>query len=189
MADFPAHPDSVTCAWLGDVMGRGVRSVRWEPIGTGQVGDSVRFHVEYTGAGGPPTLAGKFPAADPVSRGTAAMFGLYAKEVAFYREIAPQLAVRVPRDHFAAASGDGTEFVLLFEDLAPARQGDQIGGCSLAEARAAITQAAAIHAPSWNNRAILDCEWLKPSQSVREQVRALYPQAQAIFLDRHHRRV
>jgi hypothetical protein len=185
MAEFPVHPDEVTCAWLGDVLGRAVNSVRWEPIGTGQVGDSVRFHIEYTGHGGPPTVAGKFPAADPVSRSTAAMFGLYAKEVAFYREIAPQLAVRVPQVLFAAASNDGAEFVLLFEDLGPARQGDQVAGCTLADARAAIVQAAAIHAPSWGNRTVLEGDWLRPSPAVRAQVRALYPQAQATFLERY----
>lgn len=185
MADFPAHPDAVTRDWLGEVLGRTVASVWWEPIGTGQVGDSVRFHLDLAGEGAPATLAGKFPAADPVSRGTAAMFGLYAKEVAFYREIAPRLAVRVPQVHFAAASDDGAAFILLFEDLAPARQGDQIGGCSLADARAALVQAAAIHAPSWGDAAILDREWLKPGAEVRAQVRALYPQAQAIFRERY----
>jgi hypothetical protein len=46
-------------------MGQGaVTAVKWEPIGTGQVGDSVRFHLTFDQTGiGPVTLAGKFPAA------------------------------------------------------------------------------------------------------------------------------
>ena len=99
MADFPAHPDGVTPDWLGDRLRRAgllahgrIAALRWEPIGTGQVGDSVRFHLEYEGGGGPSTLAGKFPAADATSRGTAAAFGLYALIEALLRPM------RIPRD-------------------------------------------------------------------------------------------
>ena len=130
MSSFPTHPDEVTPEWLGEVIGEAVAHVSWEPIGTGQVGDSVRFSLTH-GDGSTSTLAAKFPAADPVSRGTAAMMGLYAKEVRFYREIAPMLDVRVPRVHAAHISEDGGDFVLLFEDLGPARGGNQLASCGI----------------------------------------------------------
>ncbi len=193
MAEFPSHPDEVTQAWLtarmrgAGVLTQGrVSEIAWQPIGTGQVGDSVRFSLTYDPPGaGPATLAGKFPAADPTSRGTAAMLGLYRKEVGFYRDISHQLAVRVPATYAAEVSGDGASFVLLFEDLAPQRGGNQLEGCSIADARHAIMQAAAIHAPSWHNPAILGLEWLQPDPAANTQVRALYPQAQALFAERY----
>ena len=89
------HPDGVTAKWLGNVLSVPVDTVRWEPIGTGQVGDSVRFHFASEEA--KRTLAGKFPAADTASRNTAAMLGLYRKEVEFYRSAAALLEVRVPQ--------------------------------------------------------------------------------------------
>ncbi|WP_247713132.1 aminoglycoside phosphotransferase family protein [Qipengyuania polymorpha] len=183
MARFPVHPDEVTADWLSDTLGVCVSDVRWEPIGTGQVGDSVRFHLE--GEGAPATLAGKFPAADDNSRGTAAMFGLYAKEVAFYRQAAPLLDVRVPQVQFANASEDGSEFILLFEDLGPARQGDQIKGCDIADACAAMRQAAAIHAPSWERDEIIEAAWIQPPEDLGAKVGAMYPQAQASFRERY----
>ncbi|MFW2350613.1 phosphotransferase family protein [Qipengyuania sp.] len=183
MADFPAHPDQVNAAWLGEQLRARVDAIHWEPIGTGQVGDSARFHLE--GAGVPPTLAGKFAAADPASRGTAAMFGLYRKEVEFYRQVAPLLDVRVPRVHFSAVDETGTEFVLLFEDMGPARQGDQIRSCGIADARAAIRQAAAIHAPSWGRTELIEAAWIAPPPDLRERLGAMYPQAQAIFRERY----
>ncbi len=183
MAGFPVHPDEVTPEWLSSVLDARVTDVSWEPIGTGQVGDSVRFRLR--GEGIPPTLAGKFPAADETSRSTAAMFGLYAKEVAFYRQAAPLLDVRVPQVHFADASEDGCDFILLFEDLGPARQGDQIRGCGIADARAAMRQAAAMHAPSWRNSAILEADWIQPPEDLGRKVGALYPQAQAAFRNRY----
>lgn len=183
MSAFPAHPEEIGAGWWGAVLGREPDRWSFAKIGTGQVGDSVRFTLEF--ADGTVTLAGKFAAADPTSRGTAAMLGLYAKEVRFYRELAPLLQVRTPKVHFAAMAEDGASFCLIFEDLGPARGGNQIAGCSLADARAAVRQAAALHAPSWRNAAILDLDWLQPNPAAAAQVKALYPQAQAIFRERY----
>lgn len=186
MAGFPSHPGDVTPAWLGEVLEAQVEAVRWEPIGTGQVGDSARFTLTNPqSSAAPATLAGKFPAEDETSRSTAAMFGLYAKEVTFYRDIAPLLDVRVPQVHFSGLAEDGGDFILLFEDLGPCRGGNQIAGCDLADAEAGIRQGAAIHAPSWRNRAILDADWLVTKPEVSAQIRALYPQAQAIWRERY----
>jgi hypothetical protein len=185
MTQFPAHPDDITDDWWAAVLGRAPDRWHWEPIGTGQVGDSVRFTLDFADGAGPATLAGKFAAADPTSRGTAAMLGLYAKEVQFYRDLAPQLPVRTPQALVAEMAGDGEHFILLFEDLGPARGGNQIAGCDLADARAVIRQAAALHAPSWHNPAILGLDWLQPNPAAAVQVKALYPQAQAIFRERY----
>ena len=185
MGHFPAHPDEITAEWWEQVLGQAPRKWWWEPIGTGQVGDSVRFHLDWGDGQGPATLAGKFAAADPTSRGTAAMLGLYAKEVGFYREIAPDLPVRTPHVLAAEVADDGASFVLLFEDMGPARGGNQLAGCSVADAREGVKQAAALHAPSWHNSAILDLDWLQPSEQAAAQVKALYPQAQAVFRERY----
>jgi aminoglycoside/choline kinase family phosphotransferase len=189
---FPAHPDAVTAEWLTvrlrehGVLGSGrVSAVAWDPIGTGQVGDSVRFGLQYEGGEGPGTLAGKFPAADATSRATAAAFGLYAKEVGFYRDLANRLKVRVPRTYAAEVDEAGNEFVLLFEDLGPCRQGNQLASCSAEDAHHAIRQAAAIHAPSWNDPSLVDLPWLHMRPEALAHVKALYPQAQSLFAERY----
>lgn len=193
MNAFPSHPEAVRPDWLtaqlrasGVLADGAVTAIRWEPIGTGQVGDSARFHLSYDRPGaGPATVAGKFPAADETSRSTAGAFRLYAKEVGFYREIAPHLGVRVPRVLAAEIAPDNVDFVLIFEDLGPARGGNQLSGCSAADARAGIRQAAAIHAPSWSNPALIDLEWLAPLPGQVDQIKALYGQAQIIFQERY----
>jgi aminoglycoside/choline kinase family phosphotransferase len=198
LSDFPSHPDEVTPAFLSDVLGETVETVSWEPIGTGQVGDSVRFALTYSGEGNsgasdlqnsdearPATLAGKFPAADAASAGIAAMTGLYAKEVNFYREAATLLDVRTPKVLRAEVSEDGGHFLLLFEDLGPARGGNQIEGCTIEDARAGVAQAAAFHAPSWGNTALLDAAWLERPPEVAQKVRERYPHAQAVFAERY----
>lgn len=193
MGQIPSHPAAIQPDWLTErlraagVLHKGaVTAIQWEPIGTGQVGDSARFHLTYDRPGaGPATVAGKFPAEDQNSRGTAAAFGLYSKEVGFYREIAPHLDVRVPQALVAEIAEDGVDFVLIFEDLGPARGGNQLASCSFADAQAGLRQAAAMHGPSWNNPALTGIDLLQPREGHAEQVKALYGNAQAIFRERY----
>lgn len=191
MQQFPSHPNHVTPDWLNDVLEGtdaanlgSVISVSWSPIGTGQVGDSVRFQLTHE-SGETSTLAAKFAAEDETSRGTAKMMRLYDKEVHFYDEIAPHLAARVPRTYACEVNDDGSDFVLLFEDLGPARGGNQIAGCTLEDARAGIRQAAAIHGPSWGREDLIGKDWLSTPEAVAAQIAAMYPQAQAIFAERY----
>lgn len=193
MPSFPSNPDSITADWVNTCLTKSgyltsgkVTNLRWQSLGTGQVADSVRFYLEYDRAGdGPATLAAKFPAQDQVSSKTAAMMGLYKKEVLFYREIAKQIGVRVPKTFAAEVNEDGSEFILLFEDLKPKRIGNQLNSCSFEDAKNAILQAAALHAPSWKNNKILNLHWLHPNKNAKEQVSSLYPKAQAVFKERY----
>lgn len=70
----------------------------------------------------------------------------YLREVRFYQDIAPRLKVRVPACHHAEIDSNKTEFVLVLEDLSPARPGDQIQGCTVEETALAVVEAARIHA-------------------------------------------
>lgn len=184
LQEFPDSPDAMSHTWLSKIIGGKITAMGWQPIGTGQVGDSFRLTVSLEGEDAPRTYAAKFAAADPTSRSTAAMFGLYAKEVAFYRDIAPSLAARTPQAHYTGVSADGTSCILLFEDLGPARQGDQVAGCSPADALAAIEQAALVHGSSWQRHDLLGADWLAPVSNLAEMLVPLYGQAHAVFRDR-----
>ena len=163
-----------------------VTAVEWCAIGTGQVGDSARFTLTYDRPGaGPATLAGKFAAQDATSRQTAVTHGLYAKEVAFYRELASDLAIRTPRALAAEISDDGGDFVLLFEDLGPARGGNQLAGCDLPDAREAVRQLAGLHAPSWGNAAMTGQPWLAARPDMLAMLMQAYPYATQVFAERY----
>ena len=193
MADFPTRPEEVDAVWLEtQLSGAGVlgdariASIEWRSIGTGQVGDTARFTLEYIGRtqGAPASVAIKFPSSDPTSRQTAAAFSLYSREVMFYREVASLTKMRVPRTYAAMLDQNGCDFVLMFEDLGPCEAGNQLEGCSLDQARDAMIQAAALHAPT-RNHPILDAEWLQPDPQASASLRALYPKAQSVFRERY----
>ena len=59
-------PEEVTAEWLSRALGTTIRSVRTEPVGTGQIGCCVRAHVD--GDGLPSTLFIKLPNPDPGMR-------------------------------------------------------------------------------------------------------------------------
>ena len=116
-----------------------------EPVGTGQVCDSYRFTCEWGEDGGPSTFVSKCPSADPISRNAAAVFHLYDMEVGWYRDVAGTAGVRCPRCYHADIAENEQEFVLMLEDMAPAKQGDQLTGGSLVQVETTLTEAARLH--------------------------------------------
>ncbi|WP_298465367.1 aminoglycoside phosphotransferase family protein [uncultured Erythrobacter sp.] len=191
--NFPKRPEEVTGEWLSNrledagLLSDGhVTAIDHQSIGTGQVGDSIRFTLTYSREGaGPPSIAGKFAASDPTSRATAQMMKLYLHEVGFFRELADQLPVRTPRPIYADIADDNGDFILLMEDLGTARQGNQLTSCSLDDARHAICQAAALHGPSWGRGSIIDAPFIQPDPQISAMAAALYPKSTATFVERY----
>ena len=50
---------------------------------------------------------------------------------------------------------------MVLEDVAPAVQGDQVAGCTVDEAAAALAELALLHAPRWGDASLLDLGWLQ----------------------------
>ena len=120
-------PEEVTAGWLSEALWTPVRSVRTEPVGTGQIGCCVRAHVD--GDGLPPTLFVKLPNPDEGMRPL--LHGVYRSEVLFYRDLAPTVAVRVPRARFAALGDRDGEFTLVLDDVAPLATFSAVAGTPL----------------------------------------------------------
>lgn len=138
-----------------------VADVRVSPVGTGQMAESVRLTISYDGTSdGPSSLVAKFPSHDPSSRSTGRIMRAYEAEVGFYNDLAVTVEVRTPTCHLAAIDLDTHDFVLLLDDLAPATQGDQLVGCDPDLATRVLDQAAAFHAPRWNDPTLETVGWL-----------------------------
>lgn len=160
-------PEAVTPAWITEALRqRGVDAtvshLDMEAVGTGQLGETRRFHLQYKGtapATAPRSVVGKFPSANAVAAETGKTMGFYRAEVMFYREAAPRARIRTPAAYVAEID-ETNDFVLLFEDLAPAEVGDQMRGCSIEQARQALAEAAKLHAAFWNDTALMKQDWL-----------------------------
>jgi len=165
-----------------------VTGVTAKGVGNGLVGDSFRFALTYDGetGGAPASVVGKFPARDPASRKSGTDHMLYVREVSFYRELASTVGIHTPRALVAEIDPATDDFTLIFEDLAPARQGDQLTGCSLADAQTAMAQAAALHAPRWGDATLLEIDWLaiRPQQ-LSGMVTQQLPAIIGLFAERY----
>ena len=141
-------------------------------VGTGQMCDSFRVTLQYEGdasAAAPATVIAKLPAADETSRATAKTLRSYENEVRFYQQLAPGLPVRTPVVHHADIDVDTASFVLILEDMAPARQGDQLLGCSAEVARVAVDELVRLHAPRWDDPTLTEMEWLHRDRAAQEE--------------------
>ncbi len=90
--DIRSNPEQIDPAWMTAALqvrcpGCVVTGLQGESIGTGQVGENVRFSL--TGTGVPASVVGKFPSLDPVSKQTGILQRNYVREVFFL----PKLAV------------------------------------------------------------------------------------------------
>jgi hypothetical protein len=163
------RPEQVTPAWLTTVLrqagtlgGANVVAFDSQGVGTGQMADSFRLSLRYDADDrrSPTSLVGKFTAADDTSRATGIAMRTSEVEVRFYQEVASTVGVRTPHCYHADVDPATAQFVLILEDMAPARPGDQVAGCSVDEAALALTELAALHAPRWGDPRLDEMEWL-----------------------------
>jgi hypothetical protein len=158
-----SEPNKITAEWLTEVLRAGgwlsngrVLEASWKLIGTGKMGDNARFTLSYDGEyDAPSTLIAKLPATDETARMMAGAMGAYSKEVMFYRELAQQTSMNTPAIYLTLISEDGTDFIILMEDMAPAEPGDQLQGETLEHARQALAEAAKLHAAFYDKSELL----------------------------------
>ncbi|CAN5397550.1 phosphotransferase [soil metagenome] len=147
-AAIPAGPTEVTRDWLTSVLGVDVTAASVTPVGTGQTGATYRVALTYGAPTDlPATLIVKLPSQDEAVRERVALG--YKSEHSFYTEVADTLAMPLPHCYHCEIDRNGADFVMLLADLAPAVQGDQLLGCSVAEARLAAQALAGLHGPRW----------------------------------------
>jgi hypothetical protein len=187
-----ADPDAVTAEWLTEVLrhsgaidsSSAVASFDAKDIGTGQVGANVRFTLAYEGAPGPASIVCKFASRDAQSAATGIQTLTYETEVAFYRDLADTVEISRPHCHFVDIVHGTAEVVLVMEDLAPAEQGDQIAGCSVADAELAIDEVAKLHGPRWGDESLKALGWIDRS-GTQGGMAAMYTFFWDQFIDRY----
>jgi hypothetical protein len=196
MSAFRDHPSAFDVAYLAQVFDQpseALSGFSFEPVGTGQVGDSYRVTLDWASSPThvsnplPASLIAKCPAGDTNSRETARTMHLYEIETQFYMRFGDSCGARAPKAYlstYEAGRGDG---VLLLEDMAPARQIAQMDGCSLEQLRLALNEAALLHQSHWGDASLHQHKWLTYSHEDERReflaalVPAIYPEWRARY--------
>jgi hypothetical protein len=180
--------EEITSTWLAGALGLpdgALNIVASEPIGTGQMSQSHRVHLEHAEGDGPASLVVKLASPDPTSRATGQGLGAYLREVEFYRQLAARIAGPTMRCHAAAIDDEGW-FTLVLDDAVDTVQGDQVAGCQVDDARLAMHALAELHAPVYGDAALGAADWLNVASPLRQ---ALLAQLLPGFLERYGERI
>lgn len=190
---LPRTPDELTVHWLTESLD--ASGVAHGPIldfttvvlgeGAGLAGIVVRVVPRYADGVGPASLIAKFSTTNEANLNTMAAFDLYRREVTFYRTLASKVKGRCPDCYRAEISDDGRACVLLLEDFPDHAVGNQVTGCSVAEARLLVVEAAKLHATFWGAAAP---DGVRPYKGLHGQMAehmatAMWPGAIANFPD------
>ena len=185
-------PSDVTSEWLTDRLrrspsvpdGGSITGFEAEAIGAGKVGRTFRFELEWDGPPGPDTVVGKFASDDEQSRMAGLLTGTYVREVNFFHQLADRVDIRMPTCHHAELDVMTGDFAILMDDLAPAEVGDQLAGCSVDDARAALSELVGLHAPDLPDLESID--WLVAKRPEgAEAMGGLYLALLPAFVERY----
>lgn len=162
------EPQAIDVSWLSQALSNDARHVQvidftQAPVGTGQVGETSRLKLKYADGAqfdAPNSLILKHHSSSPDSRAIARALNLYSNECGYYADLAHSTGVSGPIPYFVQYDADADRFILLMEDIAPARMGDQLAGISTDELRLAVLEGAKLHASHWNDQRVGDLPWI-----------------------------
>ena len=189
---IPRRFEDITPATLTALLGGSeaphavVQSVSVEPIGRGVgfLGQLARLRLTYDRSDAAPrTLVAKLPTVEPGGREICRLFRFYEREIRFYRELARDVPVRVPRCYAAAMDVAADDYLILLEDLGALRMGDDAGGCSVADAEVAIRSLARWHSAWWGDSRLDRMDWVPMADApVHQSAEPAYQKALVPFL-------
>ncbi len=167
--------------------------VRITSVGVTEVSEVTNRHVRISWSAEPPgripgTAFAKLAPSDPVRAAQIAATGMGAREVRFYRDLAPTLHLRVPEVYGAADDPSDGAFVVLMEDLVASgcRVPDGTVGFGPDAVAGALEGLAELHArfaPAAARASVAD--WIRPNRDPGTYGAVRLQEA----LDRHRGRI
>ena len=148
-----------------------ISKVQIAPLGAGNTGTTVKASLEYEteDSKAPKSVVCKFHPADQTHIEAIKSAGVFLTEANVQKLFSEHCEAAIPDCYFVAVSQDGSQFNLVCEDLSEQCElGDQIAGCSIVEARAAVIELAKLHRQFWNEPRLNDLEWIRPRMPFPE---------------------
>ncbi len=149
---LPADPSQVTPEWLSEALGERFPGTRVAAVEVLEIhhgtNSNARLGVSYDGESSlPETYFLKMLPLDPKQRETINKTGMGKRETLFYRNLASDVPMRVPRPYVAQLDESDGSFVLLIEDLEPTdcQLADPVAGITVEQAGNAMRDYAELH--------------------------------------------
>ncbi len=148
----------ITDDWLSAALGVTLESIEVRQIaeGHGFMGQLARVTLHSPDPTAPSSVIVKLPTSDPGGQFIGEMMRVWEREHCFYRDVAPQLNIRVPRALVNIAEPP----CLVLEDLAPAVPGDHVAGATLDQAQRSIDLLSRHHAAWFEHPLLPSLTWM-----------------------------
>ncbi|MCW1381847.1 phosphotransferase [Novosphingobium sp. KCTC 2891] len=164
-----AGADQITAPWVqamfqhAGVDAPRVSMVSTRAIGHGNMSQTIHAQITYNAnaANAVNSVVCKLTSAVPQAVEIAGAHNVYGRECAVYEYLGDTPPLSVPRAFWRNVGAEGRAINLVLEDLTErTRAGDQIAGCSVAEAEAVGAELAKLHAASWKDARLDNADWL-----------------------------
>ena len=160
--------EDISIEWLNSMFVESSDQIvgfRCNSVGTGQMGTNIRVELAWKSGSVPTTVIIKFASNDKKTRTTGIQTGAYEKEIRFYNEVSSLVDVALPKVYRAEIISGTANMVLVMEDLAPRKQGDQLVGSTFDQAQIAVREAASLHGSTWGSGFLSSKDWLTKRKS------------------------
>ena len=193
---IPHKPEDITSEWLtaalrssGIVTTSSVTSIDAgdTEAGHGFTGQIARLTVTYDSheEGAPDSIIAKFPSRDPVIRKAVTESAMsYERELRCYEDLLGHVHLTTPQRYHSAYAAESGDCILLLQDLAPARFGDNVGNPSREDVDSAIRAIGKFHAEFWESPRLVDLDWLPGFAHDAEVHQLAYREARGPFLSK-----
>ena len=180
----PRHVNEISPEWLtkalreGDVLkDTSVTDMRSMILGEGRgfLSSVARVELEYDTAetGAPGSVVVKIePDAETLRRIGDEMHA-FEREIRFYRDVADQVPIRLPRVYFSLT--DPPDYAIVMEDLSFCTPGDQIVGMHEEQVLATTRIIGRLQARYWNNPALDSLSWMPLTNGETEGFDQYWP--------------
>ncbi len=180
MGEVSSHM-GVSAQYLAQHLGEsGLAVSSVAPIGTGQMAESYRVTFDPQSKGHlPDSVVVKVPSQNANSRAASRITRCYELETGFYNNVQSLVKVSSPRCLHVWFDAQDDDFVLILEDIVDGKQGDQIAGATVEQARASIDELVQLHVPLWNSSQLDALGWMprhsfESSQGTRDLLRSVF---------------
>lgn len=185
--------DQITPQWIQAVLqNAGIAAPRvsllnTKPIGHGNLSATVRTEITYNAnaADAVRSVIAKLTSGIGQAVEIAAAHDVYRRECAVYGFLGAEPPLNTPRCYWRHVGQDGRTINLVLEDLSErTHPGDQIAGCSVAEAKAVAAELANLHVAFWDDPRLDSADWLYSRADGAEAAFATCTRAAAAFRER-----
>jgi hypothetical protein len=169
---LPRNAAEISAAWLNEVLaeslefgGAKIDAVQSTVIGEGigYLSSVARVKLLYDKSdvikqGAPRTVIVKIEPQNEMFRRLGQEFNAFQREIRFYRQVAPQVNVRLPKVYYTLA--EPPNFAIVMEDLCHCTPGDQLAGMHAQQVITTARIMAKLQASFWNSAALSALDWM-----------------------------